>query len=123
MISDTWMSVRGAHVAGSTEMFSSSDRDRRQISSATSEGPMSQPQDPDGKAKHETNQAAGTPYTQHREEEPRPSYRERSRTGRTVFVKVGAVVCSTLFLLGLLLSTHPAIAFGFTAAGSAGGQL
>ncbi|HEY0492310.1 MAG TPA: hypothetical protein VGD57_02440 [Candidatus Dormibacteraeota bacterium] len=84
---------------------------------------MSQPQDPDGKAKHEANEAAGTPFTQHREEEPRPSYQERSRTGTTVFVKVGAVVCSTLFLLGLLLSTHPAIAFGFTAAGSAGGQM
>src|SRR3954468_18868512 len=84
---------------------------------------MSQPQDPGEKAEHEFNQAAGTPFTEHREEEPRPSYWERSRTGTTVFVKVGAVVCSILFLLGLLLTRHPAIAFGFTAAGSSGGQM
>jgi hypothetical protein len=86
---------------------------------------MSQPQDRDRKAEHETLQAAGIPFPQQRPqgEEPRPFKRERSRTGATVFVKVGTVACSTLFLLGLLLTTHPEIAFGFTAAGSASGQM
>ena len=86
---------------------------------------MSQPEYPDGKAEHETLQALGTPLSRRRPqgEEPRPLKQNRPRIGATVFVKVGAVSCSTLFLLGLLLTQYPSIALGFAAPGSIGGEL
>jgi len=80
---------------------------------------MSQPQEPDGNAEHEALHGAGMSSPR---QHPQKEERKRPAIGTTVFVKVGAISCSTLFLIGWLLTQHPSITFGFISAGLVSGE-
>ena len=87
---------------------------------------MSQPHDSDRNIDSKAGgiRAAESPLGQQplNEEGPHSSKRTSSRTGASMFVRVGAVLCTTLFISGLLLTLNPSSIFGFTAADPPSGQ-